>query len=288
MFEIFKSRVFSTYLTHYVINWILSLVLAVMFFAAVNPTLAKEPITLDFYMPISSQRQEGFTHRVEHGFAEHGLHQLEIKFADHWHSYQQKLKSGALGIYLAAPHFASWAINKHGFIPVVRIAEPLSFVIAAKRSQPEIFELNDLLNRTVCSQRPLNFDYLISVHAFYSLYGSSKNKFVADVKSEMLAEQSECFGFAISNHVLRERQLQGNDDFIRLYQGQKYNNYVLIVHPTIESETVSRLKQFFIAADTQALFRPILQQFAIETKLISAKWEDYPPSYADMLNSYWH
>lgn len=243
--------------------------------------------SLSLYLPVSSQDHPNLQKTLNESLQRNQFSNIEVKFSEHWHSYQQGLKNGDIGLYLAPPHFAAWAINRNNFIPLIRIAEPLSFVIAAKRSQPEIFELYDLINRPVCSERPLNLDYLLSFEAFNNLYGSSENNFVSNVKAEMLAKQTDCYGFAISNHVLRQSQIEGNDDFIRLYQGQSYNNYVLIAHPQISTEFLQRLKRYFIQADTQQLLRPLLKLYANEIKLISSKKADYPVSYIDVLKVHW-
>lgn len=287
MFEIIKSR-FSTNSSSMVFRFsyqsLLSIFCALCFNVSAQST---ESQNLSLYLPVSSQDHPSLQKKLHESLENNSFSNIEVKYSEHWHSYQQGLKNGDIGLYLAPPHFAAWAINKNNFTPLMRIAEPLSFVIASKRSQPEIFELFDLINRPVCSERPLNLDYLLSFEAFNTLYGSSKNNFVSNVKTEMLAKRSDCFGFAVSNHVLRELQLEGNDDFIRLYQGQSYNNYVLIAHPHLNSEFLQRLKRYFIQADTQQLLQPLFKLYAEETKLISSKKTDYPISYIDVLKNHW-
>ena len=242
---------------------------------------------LYLYLPIGPDDLRQESDILQNDLKNNDFSHIEIQFAEYWHEYQQNIKNGRLGLYLAPPHFASWAINKHNFIPLMRVAEPLSFVIAAKKSQPEIFELNDLIDRTVCSQPPLNLDYLLSIEAFAKLLGSSNNKFIKHVDLEMQTQQSDCYGYIISNHIVRRFQLAGNDDYIRLYQGKTYNNYVLIAHPEINTKMLERFKHYLIQADTQKLLKPIFNLYANDTKLISSQKEDYPISYIGPLNLHW-
>ena len=246
---------------------------------------AQQQVTL--FLPISSADQSEFTQELKAALDQQGLRNTTLQFADHWHDYQQGLREGKAGIYFAAPHFSAWAINRHEFKPLVKIAAPLSYVISAKYSNTKIFEITDLIRQQVCSTQPLELDYIFLTETFENQFASFDHQFVPAVYDEMNTKESDCDGFVISDHFLQRMIKNGNREYTRLHQSETYNNYSFIAHPYIDTVFLEKLTAFLIDKDNQALLQPILERYANDSKLIQATTLDYPIEYLDSLKSYW-
>lgn len=256
-------------------------------FLLIGNSISVAQTKVELILPIASKGQTGFKQRLQSELENHNLASVTIDFADHWHDYQQGLRLGQPAIYFAAPHFSAWAIDRHGFHPILRIAEPLSYVVSANKAHTNIFELRDLINKQVCSMQPLGLDYLSLTEAFSNKYGSVDHYFIENVKAEMVATHSDCDAFVISNHQLQSIAENGNNNYIRLYQSQNSNNYAFIAHPNVDKELVARLSLFLIQPSIRPLLLPLLQNYANDTTLIPALEQDYPDDYTSELSRYW-
>ena len=148
---------------------LLKFTIAMMLIAAMCPGWSApdvDTMPIKLHLPIESDSLEKSVHLIQTTLHSEGLDQIEVIAVKYWHNYQRSLRAGHFGIYLAAPHYTAWALAEHDFVPIVRLAEPLKYVIAAHRSNANIFEVNDLDNQRVCAQAPLNLDYLLVNRAF--------------------------------------------------------------------------------------------------------------------------
>ena len=260
-------------------------VIGYFFCSVIQCAYASEQINL--ILPLRSDDHAQLAQKLESGLKSYGLDNIKVQYADLWHNYQQGIRTGKHGIYFTAPHFAAWATNIHGFKPLAKIAEPISYVITAKEAHPEVFEINDLINRTICSKQPLEQDYVFLTDTFAKKYGSFNHHFLSDVQNEMLTKKSSCDGFVISNHVLKSMLQSGNRDYIRLYQSKTYNNYAFIAHPNIDPETSAKLTSFLVDPESVIFLKLIVSRYAKDLKLVRAGPDDYPESYANRLKIYW-
>ena len=242
---------------------------------------------LVLYLPIQAESIANLAESLQAQAASNGPAGFTIKTSDHWHAFQQGLRNGRFGAYFAPPHFAAWAIARHGFKPLLRLAEPLSYVIAAKRADSELFEISDLANRTICSNKPLNLDYLLINQAFSQSLVSAKLKFVASVEKQMLNPASRCDAFSLSNHLFEKHARLSPGKFIRLQQSVVYNNYVLLVHPQVPADLAGKLQDYFLARQTQELLSPMFIMLASKGQLVRSEADDYPAEYWRVLMPYW-
>lgn len=255
---------------------------------SINPSIVTaNSEAIELYFPVSSNNMTALSSELRAALEKNGLPEVSIKFADIWHNYQQNIKNGRIGIYFAAPHFSAWAINKHGFLPIARINESSSHVIVAKQSRTDLFELNDLVGHTVCTDKPLNLNYLLTGKLFNKKIAVN-TVFITDISTEMRANQSNCDGFALSNHLLVKLITEGVDDYIRLHQSQNQHNYAFVGHPKLDLRKLRRLRTFLLQPDTQEILLPITQLYAKNTQLVKSKKRDYPISYIQDLAPYWN
>jgi hypothetical protein len=242
---------------------------------------------LPFYLPVSSEQFPAIAAQLEEQLAIAGLDNIEVITADYWHTYQQAIRNGRPGIYFAAPHFLAWSIHQHNFQPLLRIAEALTYVIASRRSNSNVFEINDLNQMTICTQRALNLDYLLVNTAFDNPMHSAKTRPVWSVINEMKTSQNRCAAFSISDHLFVEMELATPGKFIRLHQGEVLANFGFALHPSLIEKYASKIMELLQAEPVRSLLRPMYRQTANKANLVTASIEDYPIDYMAPLVTYW-
>lgn len=253
----------------------------------VNAAADIKVLPIELHLPIESESLLKSTELIQQALNADGLNEIEVKAVEYWQNYQHALRKGQFGIYLAAPHYAAWAVAEHNFMPIVRLAEPLKYVIATYRASPTIFEINDLHNERVCARKPLNLDYLLINRVFDKPLLAAEIISVRSVREEMLAPHTPCSGFAISDHVFEEMTRRQPGKFIRLQQGEVYNNYVMLAHPQIPQDVIQKLRAALARRGLQRALEPLLSQFARRTNLVDAQRDDYPLKYRQPLLNYW-
>ena len=238
-------------------------------------------------MPINSEQLPQIITQLEQELANAGFGNVEVVTADYWHTYQQSIRKGRPGIYFAAPHFLAWTLHQHNFQPLLKLAEPLKYVIASRRNNSNVFEVNDLNKKTVCTQRALNLDYLLVNAAFDNPMHSAKTWPVWSVLEEMKKVQNRCTAFSISDHHFVELELAAPDNFIRLQQGEIFPNFGFAIHPSLVEKYAKKLTEFLQRKSTYDLLRPMYRQTASKAYLVTASIEDYPIGYTEALATYW-
>lgn len=250
---------------------------------AIESTSSKIP----FYLPIESEQFPDLITNLEQALISAGLENIDVKTSNYWHPYQHGMRKGRKGIYFAAPHFAAWTISKHRFVPLLRLADPLKFVVASRYSDSHFFEVNDLARRNVCSQQALNLDFLVLRNAFDNPLFSANSVTVKSVAQEMAADNPMCDAFVVSDHIFKQFEKQQPKRFIRLQQGKQFNNYAYVSHPALGAKNVTPLARFLLSEKITALLAPMYRLFSERTLLLLARESDYPTSYIDSLKPYW-
>ena len=264
-----------------------------IFFSSM-PSKAAQNEYISFYLPVNSSQHD--IHSVlENALQKSGLDHITIKYADHWQQYQQNIRYGRQGIYYAPPHFTAWLIEQHNFTPLLKVKDSLKYVIASRSRDSHIFEMCDLIGRTICTQNPLNLDFLLINTAFKKSIKTADAHYVASVADEMNAEQSSCSAFSISNHFYLEQNIQGQEqsqretpvEYIRLAQSEQFNNYAISIHPSLVDKHSEKLMSFFTSDEVQKALSPLLKLTSSEAQLVKTNKLDYPPHYTNKLELYW-
>ena len=243
--------------------------------------------SISIYLPIHSARYSGLIDQLNERLTHKQLSQFQFKASDYWHPFQQGIRQGRDGVYLAPPHFAAWAIHKHRFIPVAKLEGNLTYVIVARKDDLSLFEIDDLNNRKVCSQAALNLDYLTLRQAFSNPLYSAETVIVADVFQYLQEDNAECEAFAISNHQFFELDAKSPDLYIRLQQGETWPSYAFVSHPEVETISLLKLRNFLLTKDIQAALEPILKKFSESGSLSKAYLRDYPEQLKEILQTDW-
>ena len=103
----------------------------------------------------------------------------------------------------------------------------------------------------------------------------------------MRKPQTDCDGFAVSDHFFNRLAVEIPDRYIRLQQSEEWNNYVLVAHPETPLQMQTELRRFLLRTETQTLLAPALDQYADQPQLIAVSKSDYPPRYFEQLKPYW-
>jgi len=163
----------------------------------------------------------------------------------------------------------------------------LKYVIASKVRDQHIFEISDLIDKKICTQNPLNLDYLLIKHAFRRNIQTADTHLVPSVFDEMNNSETTCSAFSISSHIFEQQELENPSEYIRLAQSHEWNNYAFSIHPSLTQNYSAPLLQLLNTKKTQEILTPLLQLTSHDAILIEAKKSDYPIKYLEELEGYW-
>jgi hypothetical protein len=242
---------------------------------------------IPFYLPINEAQFPGLIEKLEKALGEANLGHLKLTTTSYWHPYQNGIRQGRLGIYLTAPHFASWLINQHQFNTELRLAGPLRYVIAVRRDDTEIFEVNDLVNKTVCTTATMDLSFLLAKESVPRSILSAKTRRVESVVEQMRLDSRRCNAFSLSEHLFLKLAMDQPFKFIRLKQSEEFSNYAYLVHPSVPPQTAVALTKFLKNRGVIKMLTPMHQLFSAEPRIVSARAIHYPRSQMSPLLRYW-
>lgn len=250
-------------------------------------TQSQSTNVISFYLPLHSSQQTKSIENFKQALLKAGFDDITVKTADFWSDYQQKIRKGRIGIYLAPPHFSAWVIHHHNFMPLVRVKGPLKYVIASKRSEDGVFEIRDLTRKEICTQHALNLDYLLINQSFQNSVRSANTVIVNSVINEMQKQDSPCSGFSISEHAFQALDQQSPGRYIRLTQSDVFSNYAIVMHPSLINQYSAALTEFLNSKAAIQSLAPILKLNSNEATFIKASKLDYPQHDSQMLELFW-
>ncbi len=239
------------------------------------------------YLPISRDQFPELISKLETALLDAGLDDLKLITGDYWHPYQNGVRQGRPGIYLAAPHFAAWLIDQHQFEPTLMLSESLQYVIVARRADLDIFEVNDLASKTVCTGPTMDLSFLLVQESMTRSLLSAETERVEDVANQMQTDNKRCDAFSLSEHLFKNYELEQPFKFIRLQQSAKFSNYAYLFHPSVSKRTKAALRKFLLSRNTQELMQPIYRLYAKQPIVVKAKPRHYPPAQSMSLRPYW-
>lgn len=255
-----------------------------LFFLSVSK--AQETQKIPFYLPVHSSQLNDSIIKFNDELLETGF-SFEIRHSDLWQQYQQDVRTGNPGVYFAPPHFSAWLIQQHNFTPLLKVEDKLKYVIASKARDQHIFEINDLVDKKICTQNPLNLDYLLIKHAFKRNIQTADIHLVKSVIDETRNAETPCDAFSISNHIFEQQEFENYSKYIRLAQSDEWNNYAFSMHPSLTQEFLVPLLKLLNKRKTQKILAPMLKLTAQNATLTEATNNDYPVEYIEGLESYW-
>lgn len=242
---------------------------------------------IPFYLPLSTEQFPTISNQLNTALRTAGLANFTVTTTDYWHPYQQGLRQGRSGVYFAAPHFSAWAVDKNKFVPILRLQSELQYVIVARRNDSDVFEVNDLAGRTVCTQRAPNLDFLLSRTALQKAVVLARTKTVKSVPQAMRADDQDCQAFSVSRHIFERFAKTDPFKFIRLQQSSASQNYAYVLDRKTALEFGPALKKFLLSPQTQAILQPMYKLYSTKTRLVSAKTRDYTDQDHAPLIGYW-
>ena len=215
------------------------------------------------------------------------LNEITVRSAQNWHHYQQRIRKGAPGIYLAAPHYTAWLIHQYQFTPMLHLPEQLKYVIAVRADDTQYFELSDLAERTVCTQHAFNQAYLLLNNAFKDKLHAAKKHEVWSVYQAALDDTESCQAYSLANHLFEKFNRTSTRRLIRLAQSVTTNNYAFVADASFDPSLKQRLIKVLTSKAGLEAMADIYARYSPELYLTSAKKEDYAPQLSKPLEVYW-
>ena len=242
---------------------------------------------INFYLPQHSKDNSELHKSLQLTLNKAGLNFIKVRSTHFWHPYIQGLRQGRPGIYFSAPHLSAWAVNNHQFEPMLRLTGKLQHVLVSRRSDTDIFEVNDLHKKHICTSKAPNLDFIL---ASQLLRGSINSPVITIKKSSsqaMFKDDKSCDAFSISDHIFTRYALKDPYKFIRLHQGVQYPNYAFLSSADISKDTRFKLKQILLNRATIKLMKPLYLNYANSTTLLVATKEDFLNIPNEYLNRVW-
>ena len=242
---------------------------------------------LSFYLSHSSQVNPDSLSILQSALNKANLSFIQVKNTDFWHPYSQGLRNGKSGIYFAAPHLSAWAVNKHKFVPILKLAGNLQYVLVSRRNDIDIFEIRDLARKRICTSKAPNLDFILASRALSSSLNSPIIVAKKSAAAAMIANDEDCDAFAVSEHTYIKFSRKEPYKFIRLQQGKKHQNYAFIGSPNIDGDTLNRLKKVLLSTEISTLLAPLYSHYSLKPRLVRAQNKDFINIPNEYLNKAW-
>lgn len=242
---------------------------------------------IDFYIHTQPQSNPVLIKSLQLEFNNANLAHIKVKNTHFWHPYIQGLRQGKKGFYLAAPHFSAWTINKHQFIPLIKLAGTLQYVLISRRNDINIFEVNDLARKRICASKAPNLDFILANNALQKSLNSPQIIAKESAFHSMRSNDNQCDAFVISEHLFKQYSLQQPFEFIRLQESQTYPNYAFLSSPNIDPAIQFKFKKIIMSKNVQTLLKPVFDNYSSKPILLSANNEDYSKVQNPYLEKIW-
>lgn len=240
------------------------------------------PVTL--YLPYITP---DLSEQLEQALKNAGVGTMKVDNGDFWHPYQQGLRKGRRGVYFAQPHFAAWSIQRHGFQAIYKLHGRLKYVLASRRTDNHLFEINDLQGRVICREAGLNLGtvWLNNLLGDYRLTALSEE--VASVEQAMKVNNKKCDAFVVDDYAYDRINKGQLGPYIRLKQSPVYKHNALVAHPEIPQATTSALKKALKSKRIKSLLKPYFSKLSKWQNLLPVQAEDYTAADYKLLDAYW-
>lgn len=275
------------YLNKTKITYILKITALLLISVITNPLRAQQQEQVDFYLPTFTKQNGALINQLSSALSDAGLGNINVKSMDHWQQYQQSVRHGRRGFYLSPPHFSSWLQHEHDFNPIAKLKGTLSYLIISNTNDTDIFETRDLIKKKICTQHPLNLDYLLISQAFAKNVQSAETHIVDSVSNELRNPHSPCAAFSISEHSFNQSERKNPGKYIRLMQGPRFSNYAILADSTIHRDKIVQFKFFLKQQNVQTILKPLLDHISPDATFIETQDNDYPKQDSQALANYW-
>ena len=255
--------------------------------SAQGADLDKQNSEILLYLPIHQNQFPGLIEQLNIAIENSQADYIKVITTDYWHPYQNGIRQGRSGIYFAAPHFSAWLVNKHQFIPSLALSGKLQYVIAARRSDSDIFEVRDLANKTVCTNATMDLSFILVRESMSRSILAAQTKIVQDVANEMRVDNKACDAFSLSEHLFLEFASKDPYQFIRLQQSNEFSNYAYVISPDTSPKAVTTVKHFLSSKEVKKILHPMYRLYSQEPAIVNSSADRYPIEQMAPLTTYW-
>jgi len=264
---------------------LLCCVLVVFSQSAIAQSGSSDPTIL--YLPAASSTYGKLANELEAALKAESVNHITVRNGDFWHPYQQGLREGRKAIYFAQPHFAAWAMTKHNFTPIYKLHGRLKYVLAAKRVDDTIFEVQDLSGKVICREAGLNLGTVWLNDVLSNNQITARSKELPSVEHVMAKQTLDCDAFVINDYAYDRINQQQRSRFIRLAQSPIYSHNAFIAHPEISPEQVSLIDKALKSKGVKRVLKPYFTSLSKWQNLLPVKEDDYGARDIELLTTYW-
>lgn len=257
------------------------------FFSLAHATQQSNDKVVDLYLPINSSEFPNLTQQLQAALAMPLSNRIKVINIDFRHPYQHGIKTGRLGIFFTEPHFATWAITKHNFRPVYKLHGKLKYVLTTQRSNTNIFELNDLIGKTICREVGLNLGTVWLNQLLSNSKINANVKEVLSVEQIMLSNDQQCDAYVLDNFSYVRSNKQLHSKYIRLAQSAIYEHNAFVAHPQIPNEFIEKFKRAIKSQTVKNILKPYLKSLSKWQNFKEVKDSDYMFNDTLLLQAYW-
>ncbi len=160
-------------------------------------------------------------------------------------------------------------------------------MLAARKSDELIFEVNDLSGKQVCRESGLN----LGTVWFNRIVGENRltltNIERPSIELAMRYDDAGCDAFVISDYRYERINARLGNKFIRLEQSSLYANYVFVAHPEIDAVLLEQLASALKSQGIQDQLEPYFETLSRWQNLVPSTAEDYQSDGDYLLRAYW-
>ena len=222
-------------------------------FAVWNAAHSEVPL----HLPLQKEPHAAFFNTLEAQLSEHAETPITINGGDFWQLSLNAIRRGDKGLYWVAPHFASWLVHRHKFVPVAQLEGPLYYALVVRAERTDLFDLTDLAGSVVCTQHAMNMDSLFASRTLNPLPRSVQRAVTWSVGERLRTDDERCDALVISNTQWQEAQRQTPGQWIKLAQSQTTGNYSLVAHPELGEVDIAAIKTWVNDPANASLLNPL-------------------------------
>jgi ABC-type phosphate/phosphonate transport system substrate-binding protein len=204
---------------------------------------------------------------------------------DNWLAYQAAMRKGAYDVIFDGPHFVSWRIQQMGHVPLLKLPQPLVWVVITKQGS-RFTSIKELAGRGVCVHASPNFGTLTLLSLFDN---PARQPHMIEIKGWDNAYKGVADGKCEAT-ILPLANYKKSDPEQKvakiIHQHQPYPNQAFTHGPRINSTMHDKILRALMSEEGKLATKGLREKFGKGEDLVPAKKEEYA-DVALVLKTYW-
>lgn len=202
-----------------------------------------------------------------------------------WLSYQNEMRKGDYDLVFDGPHFVGWRARQIGHAPLLKLPQPLVWVVVTRADSP-LKSIKELAGRRVCVHAPPNLGTL----TLQSLFDNpARQPYLIEIKGWQAAYQGvaegRCDATILPRDNLRKYDPDGRVAKV-VHQHQPYPNQAFTAGPRITPQLRARIVAALMSEHGRQITAPLRERFGQGADMVPASMDEYQEA-ALVLKTYW-